>query len=314
VVTDVQRRDRNELEPGRASTSGIPLTGAFAQTRQSWARRIDAIEDLPVPYRQPLRLELDGAPLPYAVLCPAFPRHAQPTLETLVVAIGDRLHFFARHGVSIAATSFGLPEVHAVDVGDVLLDSWLTVRGRTADLSSQSATVRFNAVGMELMLPFVDLVRPPVRGATATAGNHEPTMLRSLSWQSLKFYNLARSVLREGERVVDVVFQPAIRGRRRGPALPFLRREIASAHLVLLTESELIIASDIEGKRRRSDRYGHVRTHLPLRHVVDALVVARDDGLHAVRIGLSSGDAIEVVFEQATDVDGLVSSLRPGVA
>lgn len=314
MVTYFERRNRAEPEPTLASTSGMPLTGAFAQTRQSWARRIDAIEDLPEPYHQPLRLELDGAPLPYAVLCPAFPRHAQPTLETLVIAIGDRLHLFARRGAAIAATSFELPEAHAVDVGDVLLDSWLTVHGRTENLSARSATVRFNAVGMELMLPFVDLLRPPVRGAQATAGYHEPTMLRSLSWQSLKFYNVARSVLRERERVVDVVFQPAIRGRRRGPALPFLRREIAPAHLVLLTESELIIASDIAGRRRRSDRYGHVRTYLPLRHVVDAMGVARDDGLHAVRIGLSAGDAIEVVFEQAADVDGLVSSLKPAVA
>jgi len=313
VVTYVERRNWNELRPTRSDTAGVPLTGAYAQTRQSWARRIDAIEDLPEAYRDPVRLELRGATLPYSVLCPAFARHAKPTRETFVVAIDDRLHLFVRRGAEIAATSFGPPDVHALEIGDVLLDSWLTIRGLAVDWSAQAATVRFNRVGMELMLPFVDLLRSPVRGASTGADAHEPTMLRSLSWRSLKFYNLARSLRRDGDRLVDVFLQPAIRGRRR-PALPFLRREIAPAHLVVLTDSELIIASDLAGKGSRDDRYGYVRTHVPLRHVVDAGAVTRPDGLSVARIGLSSGDAIEVVFELATDADDVVSNLNAAAA
>jgi hypothetical protein len=313
VVTYVERRNWNELQPTRSDTAGVPLMGAYAQTRLSWARRIDAIDDLPEPYRDPVSLALHGATLPYSVLCPAFARHAKPARETLVLAIDDRLHLFARRGADVAATSFGLSDVHALEVGDVLLDSWLTVHGRTEDGTGQSATVRFNSVGMELMLPFVDLSRPPVRGASTKAEGREPTMLRSLSWRSLKYYNLARSLWRDGDRLVDVLLQPAIPSRRR-PALPFLRREIAPAHLVLLTDSELIIASDIAGRGSRDDRYGHVRTHLPLRHVVDAHAVTRPDGLSVARIGLSSGDAIEVVFELATDVGDLVSNLEAAAA
>jgi hypothetical protein len=164
------------------------------------------------------------------------------------------------------------------------------------------------------MLPFMDLLRPSVRGSSATAGDQEPTMLRSLSWHSLKFYNLARSVLRDGDRLLDVLFQPAIRGRVRGLPFPFLGREIAPAHLVVLTESELIIATDIEGKGSRDDRYGHVRTHLPLAHVVDAGASTRLDGLVSASIGLPAGDAIEVVFERAADVEGLVSHLTAATA
>jgi hypothetical protein len=313
VVTYVERRNWNELRPTRSDTAGVPLTGAYAQTRQSWARRIDAIEDLPEPYRDPVRLGLRGATLPYSVLCPAFTRHAKPTRETFVVAIADRLHLFARHGAEVATTSFEPSDVHALEIGDVLLDSWLTIRGLNVDRSAQTATVRFNRVGMELMLPFVDLLRSPVRGASTGADGHEPTMLRSLSWRSLKFYNLARSLRRDGDRLVDVLFQPAIRARRRS-ALPVLRREIAPAHLVLLTDSELIIASDICGKGSRDDRYGYVRTHLPLRHVVDARAVTRPDGLSVARIGLFQGDAIEVVFELATDVDDLVSNVEAAAA
>jgi hypothetical protein len=311
VVSYVERRDWGEPKPGRAA--GVGLTGAAAQTRETWARRISDIDELPEPYRSPVRAELAGAPFPYAVLCPAFPQHSARTNESLILAIDDRITVFGRRSRDVAIAAFPRDELYAIEIGDVLLDGWLTLRGRAADLTRRSATLRFNTVTLEHLLPFVDACRPSV-DTSAAPDTGTPAALKALSRREFKFYNLACSLRRDGDPLVDLLFQPAIRAPFGRLPLRIFSREIAPAHLVLVSSTELIVAADIDGHGQRDDRYGHVRRHVPLRHLVGARVDARPDGMLVARFDLPLGDAIEVVFERGADVDGLLSELRRAAA
>ncbi|MHB8893408.1 MAG: hypothetical protein ACYC65_15345, partial [Candidatus Limnocylindrales bacterium] len=297
---------------GRDASREPQLTAA-AQTRLSWARRITAVDELPVPFDAAVRVILGNADLPYAVLTPAFLGHQRRCSEHLVFSRDDRIHVLERTAAGIATTTYPIAGLHAVEFGEVLLDGWITLRGATAGGSVASSTLRFNSVTSDLLAPFEFLVRPRPDPADLADPAEQAARLAWLRPRDFKFHELARSVVWPGDRVVDLVFQPLITAPVAGLPGGMFRRTIALAHLLLLTTTELILIADSSHapEARGHKRHGAVRTHVSLDRVVSARLSARPDGGLAIVLELPAGHRLEAVFDPDArgDVDRFLGNL-----
>ena len=313
MVTPVEGRNWREREyVGRPANQGTLLTAA-AQTRLSWARRIAAIDELPVPFHAAVGAILGGADLPYAVLTPAFPGPLRRCNEHLVFSRDERILVLERTGGSVSTTTYPIADLHAVEFGEILLDDWISLRGTTAAGAVASSRLRFNSVTSELLAPFEALVRPRPDPAALADPAERATRLAWLRQRDFKYGEIVRSVTWAGDRVVDLVFQPLITAPVIGLAGRTLGRTIALAHLVLLTPTELILIADSPHapESRGHRRHGAVRTHVNLDHVESARISPRTDGRLTLEFGLPADFFLEAVFEPDArgDVDRFLGSL-----
>jgi hypothetical protein len=317
MATEVERealqaRSREGFQDnGRQGRDRGPLLTAGAQTRLSWARSIHSWDELPEPYRAAVASIVVGGRLPAAVLTPAFPVHRDRTREHLVFRLADCLHVLQRHGSVVHATAHPISSLHAVVVGEVLLDGWLILRGRADDGSLASSALRFNAATMELLLPFIAAARPAPGPADAADPRSHPK-LAWLSARDFKFHGIAREVVRPGDRVIDLVFQPLV--ATRVPWLPvwLFRRTRTVAHLALLTAGELILVADTPyADRPDREHLGSIRTHVRLDGISGVELGEDVDGLVTLRLELPAGDHVAVIYEAEAraEVEQLLDNL-----
>ena len=321
VVTPVEGRNWREREyVGRPATKGVLLSAA-AQTRLSWARRIAAIDDLPVPFQAAVRAVLGDTDLPYAVLTPVFPGPLRRCNEHLIFSRDELIHVLERKGGGVITTTYPIADLHAVEFGEILLDDWISLRGSTAAGAVASSSLRFNTVTADLLAPFEELVRPRPDPAALADPAERASRLAGLRQRDFKYGEIVRSVTWAGDRVVDLVFQPLITAPVMSLAGRTLGRTIALAHLVLLTPTELILIADSPHapESRGHSRHGAVRTHVNLDHVQGARISPRSDGRLTLLISLPADLELEAVFEPdaRVDVDRFLGNLlatAPGVA
>jgi hypothetical protein len=277
------------------------LTGA-RQTMMSWSKVIEAYEEIPEIYRpflDPLLAASDN--FPHIVLAPPLDKFLRKTSEKLICDSPDAIHILERSGSQVLKKSYPYQKIGMLEVGIILLKSWITLCGENSEGKSDCTTLEFNTSSERHYAAFLKKIRPAAGQDDDGGLKTERDKFNYLSNLNFKFMNYARSSLMMGEKVIQSMLQPEI----RTPAWKLLgwtfHRTVSLAHLAILTDRELILIRDDErSKAIKGVRYGGVWQYIRLDSIRSVkLEDAVDDHLSLV-INLAGGDAIKKNFAAAS--------------
>ena len=290
------------------------VLSAAEQTRSSWARLIRSRDEVPPAYRRFFAARPVGEPFPYAVLTPTFAGFMRRETEKLICGLDDRLLILEKTSGEPQCTAFPLSEINYVEVGAVLLKAWLTMQGRANDEAALTTiTLRFNTVTDRLFTPLVDRIRGTAANPIGFPRDLELDKLDSFDLPSYKFWNYARQSVRPGDRVIAAIGQAELRRPVVRLGRWTYQRTIATAHVLLLTDCELIVIHDDPDSPQSSDktRYGGVWDYIPLNKIERIAWRDRDAALLAVTLDLPLGDRIESLFpaERRAEVEWFLKQL-----
>lgn len=277
------------------------LSARTGRTTSSWASVIEDYTAVPEPFKsacQPLLANIQ--PFPYVVFAPVISGFRHKTTEQLICEVNDTVTIWEHVGDQIITTAYPLKAISMVEEGHILLYSWLTINGMTSQGVAASATVSFNTVTTPYFEPFVDRVRPAAANVDQAGWQAEKAKFSYLETASYKFMNFARESLVPGEQVIRTVWQPKI----RKPLITLfgwsLYRTLSAAHLVVLTDKEVIfIGDDARLTETRGGQHGGIWQFVPLEHIVSASLTEQGDLLN-LSLNLSSrGHHLDKLFAVA---------------
>ncbi len=275
-----------------------PVLTAYEQTRLSWARVVRSRDELPPAYHSFFEARPAGEAFPYAVLTPTFAGFMRRETEKLVCCLDERLYILEKTPGELKRTCFALTDVHCVEAGAVLLNAWLKLQGITDEGALTTIMLRFNAVGDRLFDPFIHQIRSAGVGPIDVQRDTELSKLDEADLLSYKFRNYARRSLLPGTQVVAALAQPEISRTILRFGRWSFRHTITTAHVLILTERELIIIRDDPDSPQYLDntRYGGVWDYIPLSKIEQIAWQNRDAEVLTVGLELPHGDRVESLF------------------
>jgi hypothetical protein len=295
-----QRRARHDNFWQRlaAPIAEFPLLTAGEQTKLSWARRIESRDDVPAYFLETVdALVAETGSIPYLILTPSFSSFIVRTTEKLVCCLNDELRIYERAEHEPHLTAFRYADVNAVEVGCVLLKSWLKIIGKDTCGVETRVTIKFNTVTDYLFLPVILTLRGARQAPDAVRHEVEQAKFNYLAHDFYKFMNVAKKSLLPGEHVVGSLMQAELRTplvTLFGHAYTRLK---APAHILVRTDCELIIAVEENQEAwSGSHKYGSIRTYIPLSKI-DAITLDDDgDRYTHLAIHLVGGELIRLDF------------------
>jgi hypothetical protein len=122
--------------------------------------------------------------------------------------------------------------------------------------------------------------------------------------------NYAKRSLLPGEQVAHFILQPEVRVEVLRLLGNSLFRRLSNPHLTILTDRELILVQDGDGKRSGgSAKYGGVWSYIPLDKIMSISTADAQNDLLTMSIHLPGDDGIESMFSVSNrgEVDTLLS-------
>jgi hypothetical protein len=280
-------------------TPGEPVLSAAEQARFSWARLIQSRDELPPAYRNFFEARPAGEAFPYVVLTPTFAGFWRRESEKLVCCLDDRLIILEKTAGELKCTAFPVSEVTYVETGSVLLKAWLKIQGRANDTSTLTAvTLRYNTVTERYFTPFVERIRGVAFRPLDGSHDDELSKLDDVPELSFKFRNYARRSVPSGDHVIAEIAQSEV----HRPVIRIghwtYQRTIIMAHVLVLTDRELILIRDDPESPEAFDstRYGGVWDYIPLSKIERIVWQDKDADVSSVTLELPLGDRIETLF------------------
>lgn len=281
----------------------------------TWSRVVTSEDAIPERFRDAVaeRIPKSKTDFPYIVYAPPVAGVRRRTNERLIANIDGSFYIWESIGKQIAMTTFPIQKISSIEVGEVLLYSWLTISGLTSDGAPASSTVEFNTVTHHCFEPFIDRVRPPEtenNEATWIAEREKFNYLESINY---KFMNFARASLARGETVIDCLWQPQISRRYIALFGHAYDRTLSVTHLTILTDKEVVAISDaVRTDDQKGGQYGGVWHYFPLRHVVSVSTLLLENGRVLLSLKVAHGASqLERLYETA--VAGEVERFRAAV-
>jgi len=267
-------------------------------TRLSWAKAVESYDKVPEIYKDFFKTLLgDTSVFPYAVLTPTFEGFIRRDNEKLIFSLGSKIYVLERARDKLTSTCYPFEAISYIEVGAILLNSWIKIRGVASNGILTSCTLKFNSVTDYLFTPILEKIRT----ATHTVGDTDPSSERAkfdyLVHLNFKFMNYARRSIVPGEKVIHTILQPEIRAKI---LMLFGRswfRTISTSHLVILTDRQLIIIKDENpGGWGDNTRYGGIWNYIPLDKIASVSLAEKGDNLLALSIHLPQNDQIDSLF------------------
>ena len=287
---------------------------AAEQTRFSWARLVRSVAELPEVYHPFVAALPTNGAFPYAVLTPTFAGFLRREPEKLVCTVGDILYVAEKVKSSLAITRYACADVQYLQAGAVLLNDWLEIHGRTDEGTFVVTRFKFNAVTERLFAPFIEKIRGVTDYPSGIDREAELIRLDQTDLLSFKFRNYARRSILPGAQFIASAAQPEIRRTVVKLAGLSYQRTVATAHLLILTNRELIMISDDPDSPRSGNgsRYGGVWGYIPLGKITGVDQSTQDSGLLKLTVQLPFADRIEVLFQpdRRTVLDAFVAQLK----
>jgi hypothetical protein len=276
----------------------LPLLTAAEQTKLSWVKAINSFDEVPQVYRGFFENQVaEASTFPYAVLTPSYAGFLTRAKEKLVCCLDGNIYVLEVLTGDLTTTCYAIPDISYLEVGEVLLQSWVKIRGLTGTGVLTSSQFKFNTVTDYLFTPIVERIRP----AAVLSEGIDPSLERSkfnhLAELSLKLTNYAKRSVMPGVEVLCFILQPEIRVEMLRLLGRSMRRTRCTPHLSILTDKELILIQD--GAREgwsKSVRYGGVWLYIPLAKVTSISLAATEDDLFTMSIHLPGDDRIESLF------------------
>ena len=236
--------------------------------------------------------------MPYTVFAPAIAGLRHRTTEKLLCEVHDTIYVWERVGGRAALTAYPLETISDLEMGEILLFSWITIGGVTQAGEISATTVEFNTATSRHFAPFVSLIRPAPDPLAGFALDVEQAKFNYLTAESFKFGSFASSSLIEGEQVHQIVWQPKIRKPLTRLGKFTFYQTLSLPHVTILTDKELIVIQDDERTREnRGVRYGGKWRYVALKHIDAVALSAQGDDLVTLSLTLvPGGRQLEIMF------------------
>lgn len=185
-----------------------------------------------------------------------------------------------------------------LEFGSILLFSWLTFRGVDRAGVPFSITIEMNTTSVRYFARFVNRIRPAPHPMETAKQQAERAKFDYLASENFKFMNFGIQSLVEGEEVIQTVWQPEIQVPVMKLGWHTFYRTRALAHLLVLTDQELIVVQDDERSRgNQGIRYGGKWRYIRLDHLEAAEVQEEQNELIRLALTVSPGKhPVETVF------------------
>ncbi len=270
------------------------------ETMKAWAMPIRTEDEVPAGFRDYFAtLRRDAPEFPCTILTPSYEGFMFRTTPKLVCNIDDKIYVIEKTRRGVSATCYLIPDINYVEVGSVLLKSWIKLSGLTAN-GLAATSFKFSATTLHLFLPILNKIRQAATPTAPAANLHaEVAKFRYLERLNYKFMNYARRSIMPGETVISSVLQPDIRVKlaelfRR----PFFRT-VATSHISILTDRELIIIRDNDERWVDNVSYGGVWYYIPLNKIEALDLTEQNSETLALSIRLPANDSIRSLFSIA---------------
>ncbi len=281
---------------GNLNSENDVLTGA-KQTMISWTKVIESYEAVPAIYKTSFEPQSADAQFPYTLLTPALTKAKGKTSEKLIYDADDAIHILEWSGGQVIKKSYPYQTVNTVEMGSILLSSWLTISGITSSGAASVSTIDFNTATARHFAPFVNKLRPSLQSVDETQLRVEKEKLDYLSTLNFKLMNFGRSSLVRGETILQILLQPEIRKPMFALLGNIFQKTISPAHLVILTDHELILIQDVlHGRNARQPQYGGIWHYIPLRSIRSLTCSETENDWLKLSITVSSDKVIEKLF------------------
>ena len=281
----------NEKNPTLALQTGAQ------QTMSSWSRVIESFNDVPEAFKPAFKAVM-GADFPYTVFAPIIAGIRHKTAEKLLCEGGDTLYVWERTREGVLEHALPFDKISDLEFGSILLFSWLTFRGVNREGDAFSLTIEMNTTSVRHFARFVNRIRPASHPTEAAKLQAERAKFDYLANENFKFMNYGIQSLVEGEEVIQTVWQPEINVPVMKLAWHTFYRTRALAHLLVLTDQELIVVQDDERSRdNQGVRYGGKWRYIRLDHLASAEVQEERDDLIRLALTVSPGEhPVETIF------------------
>ena len=291
----------------------FPLLSAAEQTRLSWARLVPSYAEVPQIFQAYFDAQCElRRPFPYAVLTPSYEGFLSRTTEKMLCAYGAEIDILERTGNQFMVTTFARDEITLLEVGEILLKSWITLHGKIADGTHTSQTLKFNTVTDFLFVPVLHNIRGGSNTASEANMNAERAKFNYLAQSNFKFMNAARRSILAGESVLQSIMQPEI---RKPVATLFghsLLRTVYPTHICILTDKELILVREDHQKTWDRDiKHGSIQTFIPLGKIAGFAITEAPKNLLLLTLDIPNDAPVELLFVDSHryEIDRLLDRL-----
>lgn len=283
------------------------------ETFNTWASRISSEGELPDEFRLPFRaLRLAADVFPLVLFSPLFKCDGFENPPKLLVIADDQIICLERLRNAVVKVELRADEVHSVEWGTVLLDSWIRFLGQR-ERGPASIRVDFNTASRDLFLPVLEEYRRKHYEGSEDACDHDPAPFDGLNRIDFKFMNYARQTLRPGVEVRHHCLQGAVSNKILGV---FETLKIP-ASMLIATQKELIVIR--EGDGEVVGRYGGIWDYVLLdriRRIRIQRPAARDVLQLEIQLPGDSSLACEYLPEKEREIRDFVDAVRkaqPGI-
>ena len=284
-----------------------PLMTGTAQTMLSWPKVINSIDEIPDAFRTFFKTWLgDTQEFPHVILSPIKKGFFNTSSDKLICEMNDTIYVVEQFRDRIIANGYSPENIRDVEVGVVLLHGWITIKGINKEGVPAVSMFLFNSAQSEMFSSFITKIRSAPTKPDEAALNTERAKLDYLSQLDFKFMNYARSSLMGGEQVMHSVWQPEIHTTVGSVFGLSLTRTLSPAHLLLLTDKEMILIQDEPRSRgNKGVRYGGIRHYIPLRSVGAVSLAEQANDLIALSIHLSEDERVDSLFAASKEKEVL---------
>ncbi len=216
----------------------------------TWARRISAYENIPEKFKNNFP-EYTGL-FPYTVYSPSDIISNVKINERLSCLLDDRLHVLENNHGKIIEKHYLLEDINIIEHGQILLYSWIKVRGIFGEIIIFSV-VEFNTVVEELFLQIINTLRKKISAINSPKETGiEADKFNFLAKTDYKFMNFGKDCIMPGQHIIRMIYQPAILKKMFG----LFSKDVALACLLILTDDVLIKIREQEVPKGMKAKYG----------------------------------------------------------
>jgi hypothetical protein len=234
------------------------------------------------------------------ILTPSLDKFLRKTTEKLICNSDDSLSIFERNGNQVNVRSYFHRDICMLEMGIVLLDTWLTISGKTSQGDTGVSKIEINTTSLRYFATILNKLRPAHIPVDKTRFDAEKDKFSYLSTVNFKFMNFGRESLVPGETVLQSLLQPEIRQTLWTLFGKSFYKTLTPAHLAIITDRELILLQDVERiQESKIARYGGVWQYIPL-HCLDSVKLSTTpDGRLTLSVHCQPDTTIEKLFERA---------------
>ena len=278
-----------------------------AKTMKAWAIKINTLNEVPEAFRDAIEASLESdSGFTQMVYAPQNKHTGKPACDTMMVSTPEEIHFFLKEATGVHKVSYMFSELQAVQLGTVLLQSWIRIFGHS-DTDYQETTLYFDTVMEDMFVPVVESARLKATGLSPQGDPPKVGVLDRLMDESMKFLNYGKQSLLPGQQVKAMVYQPRAKGEKTTG-----ETHETAPHLTLLTNEELILIQETKQEASATQKYSGIWTYIPLNQMTHTkLEASKQDGWETLTIKIKGQQPFVVLYEAANrqEIEALVTQL-----